>query len=96
MKTDIQIPEKFTAKKIEKIAFFGSADITKEHPLYQEVYDIAKKVAQMGKVVVNGGGPGVMQAATKGAESVVGKSVAVTFYPDDKFKQLTILSVCSA
>jgi hypothetical protein len=83
MKTDIQIPEKFTAKKIEKIAFFGSADITKEHPLYQEVYDIAKKVAQMGKVVVNGGGPGVMQAATKGAESVVGKSVAVTFYPDD-------------
>lgn len=83
MKTDIQIPEKFTAKTIEKVAFFGSADVSEKHPLYQEVYEIAKKVAGMGKVIVNGGGPGVMQAATKGAESAVGTSVAVTFYPED-------------
>jgi uncharacterized protein (TIGR00725 family) len=83
MKTDIQIPEKFTANKIEKIAFFGSADVSPDHPLYQEVFTIAQQVAQMGKVIVNGGGPGVMQAATRGAQSVVGKSVAVTFYPED-------------
>lgn len=83
MKTKIQIPEKFTANKIEKIAFFGSADISPDEPLYQEVFTIAQKIAKMGKVIVNGGGPGVMQAATRGAESVVGKSVAVTFYPED-------------
>ncbi len=83
MKTDIQIPEKFTAKEIKKVAFFGSADVEPDHPLYQEVFDIAQQVAQQGKTIVNGGGPGVMQAATKGAQSVVGKSVAVTFYPED-------------
>ncbi len=83
MKTNIKIPEKYTTNKIEKVAFFGSADVSPDHPLYQEVFTIAQQVAQMGKVIINGGGPGVMQAATRGAQSVVGKSVAVTFYPKD-------------
>lgn len=83
MKTNIQIPEKFTAREIKRVAFFGSADITPESELYQEVYEIAQLIAASGKVIVNGGGPGVMQAATNGAESVAGKSVAVTFYPKD-------------
>jgi len=42
----------------------------------------AKKLAQRGYVVVNGGGPGVMDAATRGAESVGGKTESVTFYPE--------------
>jgi uncharacterized protein (TIGR00725 family) len=83
MKTDIQIPEKFTADSIKRVAFFGSADIEPDSELYGEVYELAKLVAKSGKVIVNGGGPGIMQAATKGAESVEGESVAVTFYPKD-------------
>ena len=83
MKTNIQIPEKFTAKEIQKVAFFGSADVSPESKLYQEVFEISQLVAKAGKVIVNGGGPGVMQAATKGAESVSGNSVAVTFQPKD-------------
>lgn len=83
MKTDIQIPEKFTAREIQKVAFFGSADIEPDHPLYQEVLEIAEKVATLGKEIVNGGGPGVMQAATLGAQQAKGRSVAVTFQPDD-------------
>jgi len=65
------------------VAFFGSADVSPESKLYQEVFEIAQLVAKAGKVIVNGGGPGVMQAATKGAESVSGNSVAVTFQPKD-------------
>lgn len=83
MKTKIQIPEKFTADSIRRVAFFGSADIEPGSELYQEVYELAKLVASSDKVIVNGGGPGVMQAATKGAESAAGESVAVTFYPED-------------
>ncbi len=83
MKTDIQIPEKFMAHEIDRVAFFGSADVDPGSELYQEVYDLAQLVANSGKVIVNGGGPGVMQAATRGAEAVAGKSVAVTFYPKD-------------
>jgi len=83
MKTNIKIPERFTAREIHKIAFFGSADIETDSQLYREVYEIAQDLAKQGKEIVNGGGPGVMQAATKGAESVEGDSVGVTFYPAD-------------
>lgn len=83
MKTNIPIPEKFTAKEIRKVAFFGSADVLPESELYKEVFEIAQLIAQSGKVIVNGGGPGVMQAATRGAESAKGSSVAVTFQPED-------------
>jgi hypothetical protein len=40
-------------------------------------------MAKQGLTIVDGGGPGVMAAATKGAQSVGGETVAVTFYPKD-------------
>lgn len=83
IKRQIKIPQRLTANKIEKVAFFGSADIPQDHPVCQEVFQAAKSMAQQGKVVVNGGGPGVMEAATKGAESVGGETVAITFEPKD-------------
>ncbi len=83
MKTNIRIPAQMTAREIRRIAFFGSADVSSGSPLYQEVYEIAQLVASTGKIVVNGGGPGIMQAATRGAAAVGGKSVAVTFNPKD-------------
>ncbi len=81
MKTNIKIPTQLTTHKLDKIAFFGSADIAIDHPLYQEVYEIAQQVAKMGKIVVNGGGPGVMQASTQGAAAAGGQSVVITFQP---------------
>lgn len=83
MKTQIEIPEQFTAKQIERVALFGSADVTQDDPVSQAAYEAAQVLAKQGKIIVNGGGPGVMQAATKGAVSVNGKTVAVTFYPKD-------------
>jgi uncharacterized protein (TIGR00730 family) len=68
---------------IKKVAIFGSADVDNTHPLYQEVFKISKKLAQIGKTIVNGGGPGVMDAATQGAKAGGGKTIVVTFYPKD-------------
>lgn len=83
MKTQIKIPEKQIHSTINKVAIFGSADVDKKHPLYQEVFKVARYLAYNDKVVVDGGGPGVMAAATAGAESAGGQTVVVTFYPQD-------------
>lgn len=83
IKTKIKIPQKLQTNKIERVAFFGSADIDQEHPVCQQVFKAAQVLAQQEKIIVNGGGPGVMEAATKGAESVDGETVAITFYPAD-------------
>ena len=72
MKTQITIPKSRLHCNIKNVAFFGSADIDEKDPLYQEVFNAARHLAYEGKVVVNGGGPGVMNAATQGAESVGG------------------------
>ena len=71
-------------KKVEfkKIAFFGDAAVLPESSYYQSAYQAAKKLAKQGYVIVNGGGPGIMDAATRGAESVDGTTESVTFYPE--------------
>jgi len=79
----LRIPRVKIRTSIEKIAFFGSADVDQEHPLYKEAFKVARYLAYHNKTIVNGGGPGVMDAATQGAESAGGNTVAVTFYPED-------------
>lgn len=69
--------------KLERVAIFGSADINEDHLVYQAAFNTSRELAAIGKVIVNGGGPGVMAAATIGAESVQGQTVAVTFQPVD-------------
>lgn len=83
MKTQVTVPKSQRHCTIKNIAFFGSADVDENHPLYQEAFKAARYLAYHGKVIVNGGGPGVMDAATKGAESADGETLAVTFYPKD-------------
>ncbi len=83
MKTQITIPRTKTHSQIKYVAIFGSADVDEKHPLYEEAFKVARYLAYHGKVVVNGGGPGVMAAATKGAQAAGGATLAVTFYPQD-------------
>ena len=83
MKIQINIPKTKETCEIKHIALFGSADVDDRHPLYQEAFKVARYLAYQGKIVVNGGGPGVMQAATEGAEAAGGDTLAVTFYPKD-------------
>lgn len=68
---------------IRNIAFFGDSQLPENSPVYKDAYEIAKALAKEGFTIVDGGGPGVMDAATKGAEAVEGETVAVTFYPKD-------------
>lgn len=79
----ITIPQANRLSKIEKIAFYGGADFPDDHPVCQAAYEVAAYVASQKKIVVNGGGPGVMGAASKGAKSKNGKTLAVTLEPVD-------------
>jgi len=68
---------------IKNVAFFGDSQVPKESSVYKDAYEIAKLLAHEGFTIVDGGGPGVMDAATQGAEAAGGETIAVTFYPKD-------------
>ena len=68
---------------IKQIAIFGYADTKSKDELYQEVVSVAKALAEASFIVVDGGGPGAMRAATEGAHLGKGKAIGVTFYPKD-------------
>ncbi len=80
--TKVYVPTLKTNWTLQRVAFYGSADVAIESQLYQEAYQAAQLLAQHGKIIVNGGGPGVMQASTQGAESVGGQTIGVTLNPD--------------
>ncbi|MFS8130427.1 MAG: hypothetical protein ACMG57_00460, partial [Candidatus Dojkabacteria bacterium] len=62
-------------KIIQNITFFGDAAIPEGDPVYESVKEGAKILAQDGYTIVDGGGPGIMKAATDGAESVDGTTI---------------------
>jgi len=66
---------------IRRIAFFGDANVSKNDTLYKTAYDIAKLLAKEGFIIVNGGGPGVMDASTQGASEAGGETLSITFNP---------------
>lgn len=82
-KLQINVPSPQKQEKIQRIAIFGSADVDEQHPLYSEVFNVARTLAYHDKMIVDGGGPGTMHAATAGAESAGGSTLTVTFYPHD-------------
>lgn len=57
------------------VTFFGSARFNPDHPYYIMARDMAKAVAGLGFTVITGGGPGIMEAANRGARDAGGKSV---------------------
>lgn len=73
---------KLKAKNIEQVAIFGSSHTSSDSPLAEDAYEVAKKLAEAGYTLVDGGGPGVMRAITEGAKAGGGKVVGITFVAD--------------
>ncbi len=66
-----------TTREIKRIAFFGDAEAKEGDVHYYLANKCAQELAKIGYVIVNGGGPGVMYASTKGAKEVGGKAEVV-------------------
>lgn len=57
------------------VAVFGSARTRSDDPVYQAARETAALLAQAGFAVITGGGPGIMEAANRGAFEAGGSSV---------------------
>ena len=59
------------------VSIFGSARTTPDDPYYQKAELLSRLLAERGFGVITGGGPGVMEAANKGAAEAGGQSVGM-------------------
>jgi len=59
------------------VSIFGSARTKHDNPYYELGVEIAEKLAKLGYGIITGGGPGLMEAANKGAKQANGKSVGL-------------------
>ncbi len=59
------------------VSIFGSARTKSDNPYYKEAEKIAAKLVRHGYGVITGGGPGIMEAGNKGANSEGGRSVGL-------------------
>lgn len=72
----IEATEKLSAIR-PSVSIFGSARTKPEHPYYQLTEELARKLSDAGFAVISGGGPGIMEAANKGAYAGLSPSVGL-------------------
>lgn len=59
------------------ISIFGSARTQPSDPYYIKTVEIASMISEMGFGIISGAGPGIMEAANKGAKLAKGKSIGL-------------------
>jgi uncharacterized protein (TIGR00730 family) len=59
------------------VTIFGSARVPPGSPYYNKCLKVAERLAQDGFTIISGGGPGIMEAANKGAQNANGVSVGL-------------------
>lgn len=57
------------------ITVFGSARFKEDHPYYIAAMNVGKAISDLGFAVITGGGPGIMEAANRGAFEAGGRSI---------------------
>ena len=62
------------------LSIFGSARTKPGHPYYELTVEIAKQLSEEGFGIISGGGPGIMEAANKGAFTAGGKSCGLNIH----------------
>ena len=71
------------------ITFFGSSRFGEQHPFYEPSRQLAQKVAGLGYNIVTGGGPGLMEAANRGASEggaiSIGATIDLNNEPPNRF-----------
>lgn len=68
---------KFIKKYPKSVTIYGSARFKPSNPHYKDARDLGFKLAKAGYAVITGGGPGIMEAANRGAKEAGGDSIGL-------------------
>jgi uncharacterized protein (TIGR00730 family) len=68
------------------VSIFGASRVKPGSKYYKAAYQLGRALAKNGHTVITGGGPGIMEAANKGAASVGGKTLGLSIHLPDEQK----------
>ncbi len=77
------------------VTIYGSARLSADDELYRQTEEIANRLGQMGFSIITGGGPGVMEAANKGAlkAGVTSVGLNIELPEEQSFNAYTTMSI---